>query len=212
MLRKKEIVKAIHSGVFHAHKQFEWLSGGAWMADRGLPGIEGFAVSHIFRSIGTLMSDGETPILELPFNYIKWWTEADARGRPPKGSTPGRRVDIAIFNTKGRPIHIVEVKLKWAKDTGPADIEKLKLLMSSFGPRRNGTLKSAFLSVYWRGTNRPSLDKKMRDVEKEVKHNEDSSVKLDFSRRVWGPEEREGKDWKYGSQVIVLSRRYRRGK
>ena len=210
-MNKKDIVRAIHNGVFSAHQHFERLSRGAWMTDPYLRGIEGFAVSHIFRCINTLAPD-QTPILELPFDYLKWWTDADAKGRPAKGARPRRRVDVAIFNRQGKPIHVVEVKLQWRQRKGMEDIKKLELLLTSFGPRRNGTLKSVFLSVYWQGTNRPALEQKMKDVEREIGRNVDASVvKPEFYRHVRGPERRDdGKDWEYGSHVIVLSRRNRK--
>ena len=214
VLKNEEIVRAIHRGVFNAHGQFERLSGDAsWMADRGIQGLEGLVVSHIFRAISNhkSMKAGETPILELPYSYIKNWTGARGRGRPLESK---RRVDIALLNGQEKPIHVIEVKQKWNKKTGIEDVEKLRNLLATFGPRRGGTLKSGFLSVYWQVKNRPSLDQKMDNVEANVKKmlkRKDSIVGHRFYREVYGPVERkDGKGWEYGSHIIELYRRNQR--
>lgn len=217
MLRKTEIVKAIHTGVLNAHSQFERLSGGAWMGEgqKGAErqkGLEGLVVSHIFRaiSIHESMAKDETPILELPFGYIKAWSKAQGRGRPLQNVKTRRRVDIALLNKQGRPIHVVEVKQQWVKRFGLQDVEKTRDILVAFGPLQKGTLKSVFLSVYWKGTNRPCLDDKLHELEKDVTRllkPAGEKVKLDFHRLVRPPVERDGKDWEYGSHIIELSRR-----
>lgn len=214
MIRKEDIVRAIHRGVLQAHKQFAGLSGGDWMADRDIPRLEGFVVSHIFRTISThrSMKSHPTPILELPFSYISEWTGASPRGRPRKNTGPLRRVDIALLSRQEKPIHVVEVKQKWSKKTGLADVEKLGTILSDFGPNRRGTLKSVFLSVYWQSTIRPCLDERIDNVEEEVRkllRPMEAIVRPSFHRKVHAPVKRkkDDKDWEYGSHIIELSRR-----
>lgn len=211
MLKNEEVVRAIHRGVINAHEQFERLSGDAsWMADRGIRGLEGLVVSHIFRAISNhkSMKARETPILELPYSYIMDWTGARGKGRPQENK---RRVDIALLNGQEKPIHVIEVKQKWNKKTGIEDVKKLRNLLATFGPRKGGTLKSGFLSVYWQVANHPSLDQKLDDVEANVKRlltRSERVVGHRFYREVNGPVEREdGRDWEYGSHTIELYRR-----
>ena len=215
MLTKTEIVNAIHKGVLNAHSQFEHLSDGAWMADQGNQRLEGFVVSHIFRaiSIHRSMAKNETPILELPFGYIKAWSKAQGIGRPLQNIKTRRRVDIALLNKQRRPIHVVEVKQKWVHTTGYQDVEKIRDILVAFGPLQKGSLKSVFLSVYWQGTNRPCLDDKLDELQKDVARRlkrADKKVKLGFHRRVPPPVRRDGKEWEYGSHIIELSRRNER--
>lgn len=215
VLTKDDVIRAIHRGVLKAHRQFEQLSGDAsWMADRGVPGMEGFVVSHIFRAITVhkSMSAHETPILELPFSYIREWTGAKDRGRPREKMQPRRRVDIALLNGQQKPIHVIEVKQKWSKETGCADVEKLRNLLATYGPRKEGTLKSVFLSVYWQRQNRPCLDEKIDNAEADVRkilRSASEVVGLRFYREVYGPVEREigGEEWEHGSHIIELYRR-----
>ena len=205
-LKKDDIIGAIHEGMFNAHDQFEILTNGEWITDPGVKKAEGFVVSHIFRTISRRV-EYETPLLELPVRFIKDWSGASARGRPNAAAGLRRRPDITILNKIGRPIYACEVKLKWGR-LALQDVEKLRALLTNFGPRRDGTLKSVFLSVYWQRTNRPSLEDKMKEVQDNIQTWIDGSVKLDFSRRVCATM-REGKTREYGSHVIILSRRNR---
>ena len=181
------------------------------MTDRGNPALEGFVVSHIFRSISVhkSMARDETPILELPFAYIKAWSRARGIGRPLQNIKTRRRVDIALLNKQGRPIHVVEVKQKWVHSTGYKDIDKIRDILVAFGPLKKGSLKSVFLSVYWRGTNRPLLDERLDELQKDIAKRlkpEHERVKLDFHRRV-RLAKRGDRDYEYGSHIIELSRR-----
>ena len=214
-LKKAEIVRAIHEGVAKAHDQFERLSGGSWMADRGIRGLEGLVVSNIFRSISRSMPANEMPILEFPLGYIGAWTGAKGKGRPKMRVRPTMRVDLAILNRSGKPIHVVEVKQKWTKQTGFADVEKIRDILTSYGPLRRGTLKSVFLSVYWQGTNHPSLATRLVKVEEQVKALLQPAADKIGTRFHWkpsGPIERKwyDRDWEYGSHIIELYRKYRK--
>lgn len=111
---------------------------------------------------------------------------AETRGRPRKDMAEGRRVDIALFNKKGELIHLIEVKLKWNKRTCIKDIDRLRGLLLSFGPRKGGSLKSGFLSMHRQGT----------------------KVNVNFYRKVHPGfvEKYDGKKYQYGSHIIELSR------
>ena len=47
MIKRSEIIEAIHEGVFNAHQEFEWLENGSWISDPEIDGIEGFLASKI---------------------------------------------------------------------------------------------------------------------------------------------------------------------
>ena len=154
-------------------------------------------------------------ILELPFSYIRDWTGARGRGRPREKVKDSYRVDIALLNARGNPIHVIEVKQTWDARTGFGDIRKLRDLLATFGPSRDGTLKSVFLSVWRQGRNRPCLDEKIDDVETKVGsllRGVDRIVGHRFHRDVRGPvtRDKDGRDWEYGSHIIELFRRNRR--
>lgn len=74
MIKKNEIIEAIHEGVFEAHEDFELLSGGDWISDQGINNIEGFLASKIFLAVNRRVEDSENLVFELPFGYIKRWT------------------------------------------------------------------------------------------------------------------------------------------
>ena len=215
-LTKEDVVRAIHRGVLYAHDHFQRLSGDAsWMADNRVPGLECLVVSHIFRAITNheSMKARETPVLELPVSYIRQWTGAKGRGRTRANIRPLKRVDIALLNRKDRPIHLIEVKQKWKKKTGYADVEKLRDILVTYGPRNDGTLKSVFLSVYWQAhRRRPYLDEKLDDVETEVKKmlGGSEAVRVGFHRDVASDVRKDGKEWEYGSHIIEMSRRNRK--
>lgn len=214
MLTKEDVVRAIHRGVLYAHDHFERMSGDAsWMADGDVPRLEGLVVSHIFRAITNHRSMGarETPVLELPVSYIGKWTGAKGKGRTRANIRPLKRVDIALLNYQDRPIHLIEVKQKWNKQTGCADVEKLRDLLATYGHRRGGTLKSVFLSVYWQAhrCRRPYLAEKLDNVETEVKKmlGGSEAVRVGFHRDVASDVRKDGKEWEYGSHIIELYRR-----
>lgn len=217
MITKEEIVEAIHGGVRNAHYRFDKLSGGAWMADSARTKVEAFLVSHIFRDLASRMGDSETPILELPSNYIKEWSAARKQGRPRKGAKR-RRVDIALLNASERLIHLVEVKIWSNKASVLNDVDKLKELLLSYGPHGNGKLKSVFLSIYRQRVNRPHLGKRMTELETDVSRRlsaETNIARPRFHRMVWAEERRDSgrrKMWEAGSHIIVLSRRNQKRK
>ena len=124
--------------------------------------------------------------------------------------TAGRRVDIALSNKKGEPIHLIEVKLRWVKRYCKEDIDKLRDLLLSFGPRKGGSLKSGFLSIHYQGTNRPYLNDKMDEAEEYVRDLNIKGVNVRFHRKVYPAdsfvERYDGREWQYGSHIVELSR------
>jgi len=119
---------------------------------------------------------------------------------------------LALLNKRDQLIHVIEVKQKWDQETAYADVKKLRDILITYGPRNGGTLKSAFLAVYWKRQNRPSLEEKLKDVQEEVRgllerEMHKKRMGLRFSPDVHGPVTREdGREWQYGSHVIELHR------
>ena len=203
MIVKKDLIKAIHEGVRKAHEDFESLSNGDWIADPDSGGTEGFLVSKIFLEISQYMEDDENLTLELQFDHIERWSDAQGtRGRRRQDMSKGNRVDISLFNKKGRPIHVIEVKRRWVEETCKRDIEKLNELLRRAGPRKGGSLKSGYLVVYHQRKNRPYLEEKMGEVEEYVR---DLNIKEMNVRFYSWSSERDGKEWQYGSHIIELS-------
>lgn len=211
MIKKGEIIEAIHEGVFNAHKKYEEWSGGDWIGDFG---VEGFLVSEISSEIRKFQEDGEYLCLELLFKDIKEWAGASKRGRPRKEVRSERRTDIALLNKQEAPIHAIEVKRQWTKKC-VEDINKLQSLVVSFSSRHEGPLKSGFLVTYYQGPRKPNntLEKRMNDVKKYVLGSDIVDVNLGFHRALWPEdgfiERRDGKEWEYGSHIIELSRKYK---
>lgn len=152
-------------------------------------------------------------ILELPFSYIRDWTGANLKGCPRERVKPTNRVDIALLNAQGRPIHAIEVKQKWHSKTSFEDVEKIRDLLLTFGPAKDGTLKSVYFSVYRQGCNRPCLHERLDHTEEEIGRllNRDD-VGHRFHRHICGPvtRDKDRKEWEYGSHIIELFRRNRR--
>ena len=67
MIKKSEIIEAIHEGVFEAHGHFELLSDGDWISDPHITRTEGFLVSKIFLAISQRAGSDEKPAIEFPF-------------------------------------------------------------------------------------------------------------------------------------------------
>ena len=208
MIVKKDLIEAIHEGVRKAHRDFELLSNESWIADLHIGGTEGFLVSKIFREISQNMGDDENIILELQFGHIEQWSGAQApRGRRRRGMSKGNRVDISLFNKKGNPIHVIEVKRGWVEETCKRDIEKLKELLRRTSSWKEGSLKSGYLAVYHQRRNRPHLGEKMDEVEEFVCRSLDiTEMNVKFDRKVRSAEREDGK-WQYGSHIIELSRK-----
>ena len=211
MIVKKDLIKAIHEGVRKAHRDFDSLSNGYWIADPHIGGTEGFLVSKIFREISGHMGDDENLIVELQFGHIEEWSGArPTRGRRRQDMSKGRRVDISLFNKKGDPIHVIEVKRNWVEGTCKKDIEKLKELLHRTSLWKEGSLKSGYLVVYRQRMNRPYLDEKMDEVEEYVRDLNIKEMNVKFDRKVRRAErDRDGywQDWQYGSHIIELSRK-----
>ena len=208
MIVKKDLIKAIHEGVRKAHRDFDSLSNGYWIADPHIGGTEGFLVSKIFREISGHMGDDENLIVELQLGHIEEWSGAQAtRGRRRQGMSRGNRVDITLFNRMGNPIRVIEVKRRWVEKTCKRDIGKIKELLHRASLRKGGSLRSGYLVVYYQRMNRPYLKEKMDEVEESIRHILDiKEVNVKFDRRVW-PAKRDGRESEYGSHIIELSRK-----
>ena len=213
MIVKKDLIKAIHEGVRKAHRDFDSLSNGHWIADLDSGGTEGFLVSKIFLEINQDMEDDENLILELQFDHIERWSDAlPTPGRRRQDMSKGNRVDISLFNKSGNPIHVIEVKRKWVEETCKRDIEKLKELLRRTSSRKEGSLKSGYLVVYHQRMNRPYLDEKMDEVEEYIRDLNIKEMNVKFYRKMWrAKRDRYGdgdwQDWQYGSHIIELSRK-----
>ncbi len=215
MIRKDEIVKAIHEGVFSAHNKYEEWSGGDWIGDFG---VEGFLVSEISSKIREYQKDGEYICLELPFKDIAIWSGARKRqGRPFKAMRSRRRTDVVLLNKQEAPIHAIEVKRRWERKECTKDIDKLHSLVASLSSRHGGSLKSGFLVIYYSGPRKPhnTLEKRMKNAKEYICSLKLSNVKVDFHKKlctkdsfVKRHERHGGKEWEYGSHIIELSRRY----
>ena len=72
----------------------------------------------------------ENLIFEIQFDHIEKWAGYQAtRGRRRQDMTRGNRVCISLFNRRGNPIHVIEVKRKRVEGNCERDVEKLKELL-----------------------------------------------------------------------------------
>ncbi len=102
MIKKNDLIKAMHEGVHRAHEDFERLSGGLWISDPGISGAEGFLVSKIFLAIREHMEEDENLVVELPFGYIEEWTGAEKKGTPSQGHVKRSSCGYRPFQQEGR--------------------------------------------------------------------------------------------------------------
>lgn len=112
MLTQKQIVSAISKGTRNANEKYKKWTGGWSLLDSG---VESLIVSELADVLNCLQSKKDSLLLEVQFNWIRDWAGARTRGRLPSAIKGGKRADIALFNSNGQPVCVIEVKRKWKK-------------------------------------------------------------------------------------------------
>ena len=118
----------ILKGVQDANKKYEKWSKGHWLIDAG---IEGHLVSTIARKLSGHIGCGSL-VMEVSFDGIF--------------------ADIVLFDSKDRPICVIEVKRTWRpwnEDNCIEDLERIRDLVIRYGEKGDGSLKRGFLPSCW---------------------------------------------------------------
>ena len=144
-ISKGAVVDAALRGIALANARYEKLSNGSWVSDSG---VEGFIVAHIAAELGRAQDEQESLLLEVPFEVIQEWSgAARPRGRPRQVLQGRRRADVALFDRRGRTVHVIEVKRGWESTSCFRDIERLLALLNACSKRKDGSLKHGFLAL-----------------------------------------------------------------
>ena len=142
---KKTIRKAIFAGTRSANVKYEKWSDGWWVTDSG---VEGLLVSAIAERLGSLQSERESLVMELPFSNIVDWSGASRRpGRPPATLRGINRADIVLFNGNGKPVCVIEVKRMWDRARCFADLARIRDLVLQCNRQNGGSLRRGFLAL-----------------------------------------------------------------
>ena len=142
-INKRTVISAALRGATLANKKYEQWTGGTWLTDQG---DEGLIVAQIAQTLGKRQGNRETTVLQADFDQIRHWSNAARpRGRPREVLRGRRRADIALFDGRGRSIHVIEVKRFWQRGTCFRDIKRLLALLNDCGRHRDGSLKHGYL-------------------------------------------------------------------
>ena len=146
-ISRDQIRSAIHAGIGTAARNYlEWSSG--WTL--GESGVEGFLVAEIARKLHGDLSDPEFLLLEVPIANVQEFSDAP----PPRGRTLGtfrgrKRADIVLFNSRGRPTCMIEVKRRiYARKHIVDDLTRLSDVLRKCARKNSGTLQRGFLAIY----------------------------------------------------------------
>lgn len=200
-MKRKDVIRAIQKGTLTANEEYlEWTGG--WSI--GDSGVEGHLVSVIARQLREYQDDDESLLMECPFVCIREWSEASRpRGRPRRVVKDTNRADIVLFNTKEKPICVIEVKRRWT--TGPClqDLERVNELVKRCSHLRNGTLRRGFLAVYLE--HEQSVDGEQRRIENLVSEkfdDEKTSFRFHVAKR-----HDDGNTWEFACLCIEIHAR-----
>ena len=207
-ITKEEARNAILDGVFQAHEDYlNW--SGDWIGEAG---VESLIVVKIAAALHTKLGKNEGLKLEFSIENIHQMSDVKRRSTP-KALNPGNRVDIALFNSKGKPIHVVEVKRRWIKKSCVQDLQEIHKLVEVYGPKKGGAMKSGFFVVYYEAPRQPNnhLNKRFNDVEEDLRN----SVDIDLNSLNWTayreireePRKSDHKTWEYGCHIIEIFRK-----
>ncbi len=174
-IAKGTVVRAVLQGMATANTKFEEWSQGSWVSDYG---VEGLMVAYIAAALRRQQDQRESLLLEASFEEIQECSGAARRpGRPRAVMQGKRRADIALFDRRGRTVHVIEAKRKWERSRCFRDIERLLALLDACAKQKNGSLKHGFLAlpiVEW--ADRPDevrskIQARARNIEADVRSN-----------------------------------------
>lgn len=137
------VIDAVLRGAASANKNYEDWTSGTWLTDAG---DEGLLVARIAEAVAKKQDSRESLVLQAPFEEIRHWSgAARPRGRPRMVLQGRRRADIALFDGRGRSIHVIEVKRFWQRGRCFRDIRRLRALLAACARHRDGSLKHGYL-------------------------------------------------------------------
>ena len=170
---KKAVINGVLAGMATANSKFEKWSNGSWVCDYG---VEGFMVAHVADALRKEQGPQESLLFEATFEEVREFSGAARPPGRPKNILQGRkRVDIALFDRRGRTVHVIEVKRSWGRRSCFRDIERLLALLNACAKQRNGSMKHGFLAlpiVEWaetRGKVRAKIRSRASNIEQDVR-------------------------------------------
>lgn len=168
------VIESVLEGIQAANKLYEKWSIGWWTTDSG---VEGHVVSEVARRLYRRRADGQSLLMEVPFSYIEEWSEAQRQRGPRRRTLRGnRRADIVIFDPNDYPAAIVEIKRRWSAVPCFRDLTRIRDLIITYGPRRDGSLGMGCLAfmVHESATNQMTaserVDRKINAIRQVVEN------------------------------------------
>ena len=154
-------------------------------------------VAHIAAALRRKQDERESLLLEATFEEIQECSGAARRlGRPRKVLQGRRHADIALFDQRGRTVHVIEAKRRWERRTCYRDIKRLLALLNGCAGERDGSLRHGFLAlpiVEWAETRREVRAKvhaRACNIEEDVQTSfgiEESTVEYCLGGMRWYP-------------------------
>ena len=210
-MTRQERLDSIHNGILAANRMYARWSNGYLVKDSG---VEGLMVACVAASIHRKQTDQESLWIEVPFADIRRMAEARVRGRPPTTLASQNRADLVLFNARGQPTTVIELKRKWDKKPCLDDLVRVRELVLHFSKTNNGTLRRGFvgLSIAKQATLAKPAEQRIREQVRKIEDvlqkdfsasgcNVSTSLKL--SRRDYD-------GWKVASLVVEVVAQNRR--
>ncbi len=180
------INRAVLKGVKLAFDKFEEWTYGNWPTDYG---VESVVQVHVASELVKARTNRKYPIcLEPMFGEILDSASASGKGNRPKEISWSKRVDIAIFNSRNRPIAVVEVKRKWETKYCIDDLKRIAALVKHGGPTRGGSVRNGFLVFYiHRKGNLKTVRNAIEKLEETIKNKWKNrfGLKYEVSSKAW---------------------------
>lgn len=146
-ISRDQIKRAIHAGIGTAVRNYLEWSAGLTLEESG---VEGLLVAEIARKLHGDLSNPEFLRLEVPITNVQELSDAP----PPRGRTLGtfqgnKRADVVLFNGRGRPTCMIEVK-RWIYKNSDIidDLTRLSDVLRKCARQNSGTLQRGFLAIY----------------------------------------------------------------
>ena len=180
------INRAVLKGIKVAFDNFESWTYGSWPTDYG---VESVVQVHVASELAKARTNPRYPIcLEPSFGEILDLARASGKGNKPKEISWSKRADIAVFNSRNRPLAVVEVKRKWVTKSCVEDLKRIAALVKHGGPTRGGSVRNGYLVFYiHRKGNLNKVRKAIKKLEESIQREWKNrfGLKYEVSNKTW---------------------------
>lgn len=180
------------NGLSKANYEYEYLSGGEWLNERG---VESFGVANVAREIrSNLHIDPSRVILEMSFREFNE-KFVRSRGAPGLFSNQKSRMDITVIDHDERLIGVVEVKTYTKESQWSKDISRVEAVSRRYS-QRNKLAFGCFVGFVSEKKGDDSIQKAF-DLVKNLSSERNSDPNMIFQRSRYHDLGAVG-EWRYG--------------